>query len=100
MIDSYQEAQILHSTIEAQRRELEIELQAAQVGVKWAIQKFQSTRKRLTKAEFRAGKIRNMIKKSGYSEILHRGARRTRNRPVIELNGMSFPLFLIPLNQH
>ena len=98
MIGSYQEAQVLHSTTEAQRHELEIELQVAQVGVKWAIQKFQSARKRLTKAEFRAGKMRNMIKKSGFSEILQQGAR--SHRPVIRSNRMlcPFPLFLIPHN--
>jgi len=72
MIGSYQEAQFLHSTTEALRCKLEIELQVAQFEVKWAIQKFQSACKRLTKAEFRAGKMRIKIRNSGFLEISFR----------------------------
>lgn len=93
MIGSYEEALFLHSTTEAQRRELETALQVAQEGVQQAMQKLQLTRKRLTKAEFQAGRARNMIKKSRFSGILQQKAHRKRQQPVIALDGK---LSLIP----
>ena len=45
MIASYQEAQFLYSTCEAERCEREIALQLAQAGLKQAEQKYQYARK-------------------------------------------------------
>lgn len=101
MIRSYEDAQHLHSTTEAERHELENALQVAQNGVKDAIQKLRYARKRLTRAEFRAGRARNMIKKSGFSEILQRRARSVKHQPVVKFDRMlcPSPLFSILHNQ-
>lgn len=64
--------------------------QAAQVGAQRAIQKLQQARKNLTRAEFRAGTTRYMVKKSGFSEILRREAR-VKHRPVLRFHRMLFP---------
>lgn len=82
MITSYQEAQFLFSTCEAERCEREIALQVAQAGLQLARQKFQFARKRLTNAEFRLGKTRYMIKSGGFSDILQQKPYGVRRRPV------------------
>jgi hypothetical protein len=83
MINSYEEAQSLYLATEAKRRELEIVLRLAQAGAQRAKQKLQCARKRLTKAEFQAGKLRNMIKNSGFSEVLQQRAAGSRPQPLI-----------------
>lgn len=91
MIASYQDALVLYSSCEAERRELEFALQLAQAELQRATQKFQYVRKGLTKAEFRTGKIRRMIKKSGFSYILQQATssiQAGRMRPVIKLHRM------------
>jgi hypothetical protein len=70
MIASYQEAQFLYSTCEDERCEREAALRIAQAGLRRAEQKFQYARRRLTKAEFRLGRTRYMIKKGGFSDAL------------------------------
>ena len=80
MIASYQEAQFLYSTCEAERCEREIALQLAQAGLKQAEQKYQYARKRLTNAEFRLGRTRYMIKKDGFSDILQQKSYGVRRR--------------------
>jgi hypothetical protein len=75
MITSYQEALVLYSTCETERRQLEFALQLAKDELQRATQKFHYARKGLTKAEFRTGKIRRMIKKSGFSNILQQTSR-------------------------
>jgi hypothetical protein len=70
MISNYQEAFTLYSTCEAERRELEFALQFAQAELQRAEQKLQHARNGLTKAEFRAGRIRYLIKRRGFSKIL------------------------------
>jgi Tfp pilus assembly protein PilX len=87
MIASYQEAQFLFSTYEAERCEREIALQIAQAGLQQAKQKFQNARKRLTKAEFRLGKARYFIKKHGFSDILEQKSSGVRYRPVVRASG-------------
>lgn len=67
---TYQEAQFLYSTCEAERGEREIALRVAQAGLQHAQQKFKYARKKLTKTEFRLGRIRYMMKKGGFSDIL------------------------------
>jgi hypothetical protein len=96
MITSRQEALVLYSACETERRQLEFALQLAQDDLQRATQKFQYARKGLTKAEFRTGKIRRMIKKSGFSSILQQ-ASRARLRPVIRLHRMLY-LFSAILN--
>jgi hypothetical protein len=90
MIRSYQEAQFLYSMCESEQREMGTALQAAQVEVQRAIHKLQQARKKLTRAEFRAGKTRYMVKKSGFSEILRHEAH-VRHRPIFKFHGMLFP---------
>jgi hypothetical protein len=94
MISSYQEALILYSTCEAERRELEFALQHAQAELQRAMQKFQYVRKGLTKTEFRAGKIRRMIKKSGFPNVL---ASKIQHRPIAKIHGygMFYVLLLV-----
>lgn len=75
MITSHQEALALYLTSEAERRELELALQLAQAELQRATQKFKYARNGLTKAEFRTGRIRRMIKKSGFSNILQQASR-------------------------
>jgi hypothetical protein len=75
MITSYQEAFVLYSACETERREMEFALDLAKYNLERATQKFQFARKGLTKAEFRTGKVRRMIKKSGFSKILQRASR-------------------------
>lgn len=99
MISSYQEALVLYSTCETERRELEFALQLAQAELQRASLKFQHARKGLTKAEFRTGKIRRMIKKSGFSDVLQQARMRLRHQPVVNLHCMLclFLLFLMLL---
>jgi hypothetical protein len=87
MITNYQEAQFLYSSCETERCEQENAFQVAQAGLQLAKQKFQYARKRLTKAEFRLGRTRYMIKKGGFSEILRQKSYgMIRRRPVIMVN--------------
>ena len=99
MISSYQEALVLYSTCETERRELEFALQLTQAELQRASLKFQHARKGLTKAEFRTGKIRRMIKKSGFSDVLQQARMRLRHQPVVKLHRMLclFLLFLMLL---
>lgn len=70
MIASYEEAQILYTMCEAERCERELALRDAQAALQQAEQKFKYARKKLTKAEFRWGRTRYMVKKSGFSHVL------------------------------
>jgi hypothetical protein len=90
MIPSYQEALILYSMCETERRELEFALQLAQAELQRAALKFQYARKGLTKAEFHTGKIRRMIKKSGFSNIL---SSRVQHRRVVKIPRMLYVFF-------
>lgn len=88
MIATYQEAQFLYSTCEAERCELEIALQVAQAGLQQAKQKFKYARKRLTNAEFRVGRTRYMMRKGGFSNILQQKPYGVRRRSVVKVNSM------------
>lgn len=95
MISNYQEALVLYSTSETERRELEFALLRAQIELQQTLQKFKYARKGLTKAEFRTGKIRRMIKKSGFSNILQK-APKTQHQPVdsvVNLHRMLYIFF-------
>jgi hypothetical protein len=82
MVSNFEEALILYSTCEAERRELEFALQFAQAELQRAEQKFQHARNGLTKAEFRAGRIRVLIKRRGFAKILQQ-ARVPRSRRML-----------------
>jgi hypothetical protein len=83
MIASYQEAQFLYLTCEEERCEREIALRVALAGLRLAEQKFQYARKRLTKAEFRLGRTRYMVKKGGFSDALKHSGRRQPGVQVV-----------------
>jgi hypothetical protein len=85
MITSYQEAQFLYSTCEEERCEREIALQIAQAGLRLAEQKFQYARKRLTKAEFRLGRTRYLIKRGGFSDALKQMSYSVRRQPGVRV---------------
>lgn len=93
MIASNQEAEILYSMCEAERCERELALQDAQAGLRQAEQKFKYARKKLTKAEFRLGRTRYMIKKSGFSDVLQQKICSVRRRPIIKLHRMCIPSY-------
>lgn len=95
MIASYQEAQFLYATCEAERCEREIALQVAQAGLQQAKQKFQYARKKLTNAEFRWGRTRYMIKKGGFSDILHQKSYgvNVRRRPLVRVHRAYIPSY-------
>ena len=97
MIATYQEAQFLYSTCEAERCERKIALQVAQAGLQQAKQKFQYARKRLTKAELRLGRTRYMIRKGGFSNILQRKSYGGRRRPVVKVNRTYIPSYYLIL---
>ena len=90
MIRSYQEARFLYSMCKSERREKEMAFQVAQVGAQRAIQKLRQARKKLTRAEFWAGKARYMVKKGGFSEILQREAH-VKPRPILKFHRKLFP---------
>lgn len=91
MIASLQEAQFLYSICEAERCERELALQDAQARLRQAQQSFKCARKNLTKAEFRLGKTRYMVKKSGFSDVLQRKICNVRPRPITKLYRMYVP---------
>lgn len=93
MIANYQEARFLYSTHDAERSEREIALQIAQAGLQQAKQKFQYARKRLTKAEFRLGRTRYLIKKGGFSDILQQKSYGVRHRPVVKVHRAYIPSY-------
>lgn len=90
MITSYQEAQFLYSSCEAERCEREIALHIAKAGLQQAKRKFQYARKRLTNAEFRLGKTRYMMKKGGFSDILEKSYS-VRRQPAVKVHRMFLP---------
>jgi len=91
MYSSYQEAQLMYSMCEAERCEQEIALHDAQAGLLQAQRKFQYARKRLTKIEFRVGRTRYMVKKSGFSDILQQKVSSVKCRPVVKAYRMCVP---------
>jgi AraC-like DNA-binding protein len=95
MITSYQEAQFLFSTCEEERCEQEIALQIAQARLNLAEQKFQDARRRLTKTEFRLGRIRYIIKKNGFSDIFQRRFYNVKRRPVVKIHRMYLPSYYL-----
>ena len=88
MIDSYQDAQLLYSIFKAKQCRWKIALQDAQAGLQQAQKKFKCARKRLTKAEFRLGRTRNMVKNSGFSNVLQKKVGSVRLRPTVKVYGM------------
>ena len=91
MIASYQEGHLLYSMREAERCKRELALQDAQAGLRQAQLKFKSARKRLTRAEFSLGRTRNMIKKSGFSDVLKQKICSVRPRSIVDFHRMYDP---------
>jgi hypothetical protein len=91
MIDSYQKAQFLYSMCEAERGKRELALQDAQAKLQQAQQQFRCARKKLTKAEFRLGRTRYMVKKSGFSDVLQQKICSARPRPIVKFHRMYVP---------
>jgi predicted AAA+ superfamily ATPase len=83
IVNSYQEAATLYSATKAEPREYKHTFQDALAEMQQAVWRLQSARTQLTRAEFRVGKARNVIRKSGFGEVL-----RIRSR-VISRNSMS-----------
>jgi hypothetical protein len=70
IVNSYEEAVTLYSTSTAEWRELERTFQDALVEMHRATRKFRRAQTRLTEAELRVGKARNVIRKSGFEQVL------------------------------
>lgn len=70
IVNSYQEAVTLYSASTTECREVERTFQDALAEKQRAVWRFRRARDRLTEAEFRVGKARNIIRKSGFEEVL------------------------------
>lgn len=70
IVNSYQEAVTLYSASTTECRERERTFQDALAEMHQAVWKFRRARTQLTEAEFRVGKARNVIRKSGFEEVL------------------------------
>ena len=70
IINNYPEAVSLYSTTESECRERERALQDAHAEMQRAMRKFRRAQCRLTEAEFRVGKVRNIIRQCGFGEVL------------------------------
>jgi hypothetical protein len=71
IVNSYQEAETLYSASTAECREHERSFQDAIAEIEQAVWRYQMARTRLTMAEFRVGRARNVIRKSGFEDVLH-----------------------------
>ena len=92
MIASHQEAQFLYSTCEAEQREQAIVLHMAQAVLQQAQKNCQYAWTKLTKAEFRLGRARYMIKKGGFSDVLGQMSR-LRHQPVVKVHCTHIPSY-------
>jgi DNA repair ATPase RecN len=70
IVNSYEEAVALYSASMTECRECERTFQDALAEMHRAMQRFGRACNQLTEAEFRVGKVRNVIRKSGFEQVL------------------------------
>jgi hypothetical protein len=96
-IKCYEDALKLYETVESNRNQLEMELEAAQAHARQAMREVQNVEDQLFEADRQAGKARTIIKECGFADVFRR---KNSIIKITESNCSSFSVFIVPGCSH